>query len=219
MFEEEFEKLYESEKEEFKRVCNYLLSKTFVLRDVYDKQQKRMIASPEFLFMEKYYDIFENYLSYSGWNLTKDPINGIYKVENIYGYNKAKFDSFTTYILLALMLTYEEQAPITTMGNSVITTPYDIATKMQILGLIQKRPSKESFRISFRRLEQFNLILRLNTSQDLDAWKIMIMPTINHIVTYDKMKELCEYIPTILKEKYEKKSEDQEMLEMEGALS
>ena len=44
MFEEEFEKLYESEKEEFKRVCNYLLSKTFVLRDVYDKQQKRMIT-------------------------------------------------------------------------------------------------------------------------------------------------------------------------------
>ena len=41
MFEEEFEKLYESEKEEFKRVCNYLLSKTFVLRDVYDKQQKK----------------------------------------------------------------------------------------------------------------------------------------------------------------------------------
>ena len=43
MFEEEFAKLYESEKEEFKRVCNYLLSKTFVLRDLYDKQNKRSV--------------------------------------------------------------------------------------------------------------------------------------------------------------------------------
>ena len=50
MFEEEFAKLYESEKEEFKRVCNYLLSKTFVLRDLYDKQNKRMITTATILF-------------------------------------------------------------------------------------------------------------------------------------------------------------------------
>ena len=57
MFEEEFAKLYESEKEEFKRVCNYLLSKTFVLRDLYDKQNKRMITTSEYLFMDKYFDL------------------------------------------------------------------------------------------------------------------------------------------------------------------
>ena len=125
MFEQDYNALYESEKEEFRRVANYILSKTFVVRDVYDKQAKKMITSSEFLFMERYYDIFENYLSIAGWKLTKEPIEGIYWVENIYGQNKAKFDSFTTYILLALMITYEESAPITTLGNSVITTTYE----------------------------------------------------------------------------------------------
>ena len=108
MFEQDYNNLYESEKQEFRRIANYLLSKTFVVRDVYDKQSKKMITSSEFLFMEKYYDIFENYLSIAGWKLTKEPIEGIYWVENEYGQNKAKFDSFTTYILLALMITYEE---------------------------------------------------------------------------------------------------------------
>ena len=133
MFEQEYNNLYESEKEEFRRVSNYLLSKTFIVRDVYDRQAKKMITSSEFLFMEKYYDIFENYLSIAGWKLIKQPLDGIYYVENIYGQNKAKFDSFTTYILLALMITYEESAPITTLGNSVITTTYDVISKMQIL--------------------------------------------------------------------------------------
>ena len=213
MFEQDYNALYESEKEEFRRVANYLLSKTFVVRDVYDKQSKKMITSSEFLFMERYYDIFENYLSIAGWKLTKEPIEGIYWIENIYGQNKAKFDSFTTYILLALMITYEESAPITTLGNSVITTTYDVISKMQILGLITKKPTKEQFRIAFRRLEQYNVILRLNTSQDVELWKIMILPSIHHIIDYDKLKELCEYIPSFMKEKYERSSSSEENAE------
>ena len=210
MFEQEYNNLFESEKQEFRRIANYLLSKTFVVRDVYDKQAKKMITSNEFLFMEKYYDIFENYLSIAGWKLTKEPIEGLYWIENEFGQNKAKFDSFTTYILLALMITYEESAPITTLGNSVITTTYDVISKMQILGLITKKPSKEQFRIAFRRLEQFNVILRLNTSQDVELLKIMILPSIHHVIDYDKLKELCEYIPSFLKEKYEKNTSTEE---------
>ena len=210
MFEQDYNNLYEAEKEEFRRVSNYLLSKTFIVRDVYDKQAKKMITSPEFLFMERYYYIFENYLAIAGWQLVKNPIEGIYWVENIYGQNKAKFDSFTTYILLALMITYEESAPITTLGNSVITTTYDVISKMQILGLITKKPSKEQFRVAFRRLEQFNIILRLNTSSDVELWKIMVLPSIHHVIDYDKLKELCEYIPSFMKEKYEKGSQSEE---------
>jgi len=214
MFEQDYNNLYESEKEEFRRVANYLLSKTFIVRDVYDRQAKKMITSSEFLFMEKYYDIFENYLSIAGWKLVKEPLEGIYWVENIYGQNKAKFDSFTTYILLALMITYEESAPITTLGNSVITTTYDVISKMQILGLITKKPSKEQFRIAFRRLEQFNIILRLNTSADVELLKIMILPSIHHVIDYDKLKELCEYIPSFMKEKYEKNTSSEEVNEI-----
>ena len=213
MFEQDYNNLYESEKEEFRRVVNYLLSKTFIVRDVYDKQAKKMITSSEFLFMEKYYDIFDNYLNIAGWKLIKEPLEGIYYVENIYGQNKAKFDSFTTYILLALMITYEESAPITTLGNSVITTTYDVIQKMQILGLITKKPTKEQFRIAFRRLEQYNIILRLNTSQDVELWKIMILPSIHHVIDYDKLKELCEYIPSFMKEKYERSSSSEENAE------
>ena len=36
MFEQEYNNLFESEKQEFRRVANYLLSKTFIVRDVYD---------------------------------------------------------------------------------------------------------------------------------------------------------------------------------------
>ena len=87
MFEQEYNNLYESEKEEFRRVVNYLLSKTFIIRDVYDKQAKKMITSSEYLFMEKYFDIFEEYLSIAGWKLHKEPIEGLYFIEIIFGQN------------------------------------------------------------------------------------------------------------------------------------
>ena len=108
MFDEDYEKLLDGEKEEFKRVCNYLLSKTFVLDQVYDRQSKRMIHTPEFRFIEKYSDIFTTYLNIAGFQLEKDTQNNIYRVSNVYGYNIARFDQFTTYLLLALMVIYEE---------------------------------------------------------------------------------------------------------------
>ncbi len=210
MFEEEYEQLFEGEKEEFKRICNYLLSKTFILRDIYDRQQKRMIKSPEYIFVENNFSLFEKYLSYAGWQLINDAQNGIYSVSNIYGYNVAKFDQYTTYLLLALMVIYEEQPPQINLGNSIVTTVQDVNKTMQLLNMLLKKPTKEATRMAYRRLEQFNLVLRLNTSQDVEDWKIMILPTIKKIISYDKIKELCdEHIPLILKEKYETNDEQE----------
>ena len=77
MFEQDYNALYESEKEEFRRIANYILSKTFIIRDVYDKQAKKMITSSEYLFMEKYYDIFENNSSSYIIRCDKRNCNGI----------------------------------------------------------------------------------------------------------------------------------------------
>ena len=96
MFEQDYNNLYESEKQEFRRVCNYLLSKTFIVRDVYDKQAKRMITSSEFLFMEKNYDIFENYLSIAGWKLNKEVTKNSY-IEVVY--EDSQLENSFTYIV------------------------------------------------------------------------------------------------------------------------
>ena len=44
---------------------------------------------------------------------------------------------------------------------------------------------------------------------DVELWKIMILPSIHHVIDYDKLRELCEYIPSFMKEKYEKTSTDE----------
>ena len=38
----------------------------------------------------------------------------------------------------------------------------------------------------------------------------MILPSIHHVIDYDKLRELCEYIPSFMKEKYEKNSSSEE---------
>ena len=39
----------------------------------------------------------------------------------------------------------------------------------------------------------------------------MILPSIHHIINYDKLRELCEYIPSFIKEKYAPKEENEQL--------
>ena len=94
--------------------------------------------------------------------------------------------------------------PIANLGNSVVCNVQDVNKEMQLLNMFVKKPTKEATRMAYRRLEQFNLVIRLNTTQDVEDWKIMILPTITSIVSYDKIKELCDdKIPEILKDKFQ----------------
>jgi hypothetical protein len=59
-----YEKLTNSEKEEFKRLANMLLSKTFIIRDYYDSKEEMMKISPE----------WEQYIELKSMDMTLEDI-------------------------------------------------------------------------------------------------------------------------------------------------
>jgi len=53
-----FDKFTNSEREEFTRLINLLLSKTFIVRDIYDIKEERMKVNPEYRFVERNFENF-----------------------------------------------------------------------------------------------------------------------------------------------------------------
>ena len=58
MFTEEFIKLSSSDQNTFASVCNKLLLKGFIVRDIFDPKEKIMRVNPDYRFLERYFDIF-----------------------------------------------------------------------------------------------------------------------------------------------------------------
>lgn len=78
-----FEKMTQREKDEFSKICNKLMSATYMLRDGTDK-----LVSREYRFIENEFELFSDYLSLGGWKIYKDAQYGIIYVRNVEGYNK-----------------------------------------------------------------------------------------------------------------------------------
>ena len=64
MFAEDYEKMSRSDKSQFSAVLNDLLYQCFIVRKNYDRKSKMFRAEPDYLFIERYYSTFEDYLSY-----------------------------------------------------------------------------------------------------------------------------------------------------------
>ena len=74
MFTDEFYKMTAADQNNFAEVCNKLLLKGFIVRDIFDNKEKMMRVNPDYRFLERFFEVFESYLKFSGWRIEKDNI-------------------------------------------------------------------------------------------------------------------------------------------------
>ena len=63
MIEELYENLGIIERENFQRIVNLLLGKTFIVYNIYDENKKTSVFNPDYRFVEKNFELFEKYLN------------------------------------------------------------------------------------------------------------------------------------------------------------
>ncbi|SHJ59068.1 protein of unknown function [Geosporobacter subterraneus DSM 17957] len=205
-----YEKLTNSEKEEFKRLTNYLLSHTFIVRDLYDGKEGFMKVSPDYRFVERNFELFLDYLGFSGWTLQKDSNYGVIALSSAYEFNRVRFDRNTTMILYTIRLIYEEEREKLTLRNEVIITTGQIVHKMITLGLVKKKPSDKDLGEALRKLAYFQILRKLEGTWEAADTKMFVLPSILFIVTNEKISRMYESL----------QAEDQEIngadLQMDG---
>lgn len=97
----------QKELEQFKSVCNQLLSRTYLVRTLY-KPGKGRVNNPDYTFLSIHFDAVQEYLGLLDWDLRRDDFNGYFYVLNTDEANRCNLSKKETAILLALRLIYEE---------------------------------------------------------------------------------------------------------------
>lgn len=212
MFEEKYERLSMAEQEAFKRIVNWMLAHTFLLQDnyVFDDSMKR--TNPDYLFVERNFELFEDYLEYSGFRLERDTNYGVIFLSSTYEFNRVKLDKMTTLMIYVLRLIYEEEREKLSLSRNIFTSTGDLIHKMISLGVIKKKPANQVMRDSLRTLNRFRIVEKPEGSWEDADTKLLILPTILFIVTNERignMYRLLEEEPGEMSQEDEDEETDQ----------
>ncbi len=204
MFNEDFVKLPPSEQNEFASIVNTLLLKGFVVRDIFDPKEKLMRTNPVYRYIERHFDLIQDYLKFSGWNIERDAILGVIALSNYYTENRIRLDRETSLILFALRLIYENEKNESNSTNQAIyiTTPGLIKTMVDD-GIVMpgKRLYGRGIAKSLRFLNNHNIISKVSGSYDEGNVSFYILPSIVYALDNDKIVAMSNALDELNKQK------------------
>lgn len=194
MWAEAWEKLTDRDKEEFMRVINLLLNKTFILRDEYDAKTKSLVINKDFRFVERHHSLIQEYLGAAGWQVQNDAYRGVIAAYNRFGTNRYRLDKHTTYFLYTLRLIYEESREKVALAKQCTTTVGEMVEKMFYLGLVDKKPSDTSLREGLNTLKRFSIIEKVEGDWTKADTRLLVYPSIELIVSNEKISNLYDQL-------------------------
>ena len=194
MWQNQLQEVPERDHEKLVRATNLLLAHTFLVRDIYDRQQQRLRTNEHYNTAERYLDYLRAWFDMAGWDLHRDTGLGIINITNRFGYNRMRIDKNATVFLLALRLIFEEQREKLSLRKEVTTTVRELTDKLMTLGVIERRLPDRALRDGLNFLRSFNIIERLDGPvTDLDT-KLLIYPTILLAIPNERISRLSEML-------------------------
>lgn len=192
MFQEEYEKLTHSDKALFSETVNDLLYQCFIVRKIYDRKSKMFRMNPDYFFIERYYSLFEDYLSYMDMQLSKNDEDGVIFVTSGAERNHLRFDPTTTLVVFALRSYYEGAIEKTPQEMEVLMTSGTMNSLVTEMGLsnLSKRISSTTIASALRVLDGFNVVSKANNTYGDPSYSFFIMPTIRYVISSEKLNAL-----------------------------
>ena len=211
MIEELYGNLGMIEQENFQRIVNLLLGKTFIVYNVYDENKKTTVFNPDYRFIERNLELFEKYLRLGGWNLERNDNYEVIYITSQYGYNKMHLDKFTTVILYILRLMYEQKRENINLTEQIVVNVSEIISTLNEIGAYnKKKPALTEIRQALGTIAKFNLIQKIDGKYEDPETKIIILPSILFAITAESITKINESIKDTNEEI------DEEVVEMDS---
>lgn len=189
-WDEQYAGLTERDKEDFSRLVSLLYQQTFLVRDIWDSKEHRMVGNRDYRFAERNLVLLKEYLAVSGFEIQVDGRKGVMAIYNRHNRNRMKVDKFTTYMLYALRLVYEEQMETASIRREVVVPLREIIGKLYTIGVMDKRIALTQLQSTINRLRKLAIMARVEgTLQDMES-RWMIYPTITIAVSDDRINDL-----------------------------
>ncbi len=198
----------QKEREQFKNVCNQLLSRTYIVRSLYRPGSGR-VNNPDYTFLSIHYEEVRDYLSLLDWDLRKDDFNGYFYVLNTDEANRCNLSKKETALLLALRMIYEENQERLGLEQDAICTVRDVLEKVVTdYAILPAKPNMDEVKRALTLFENHSIIQKIDGKFNLTTCKFSILPTILSVVSSEKLNAVVSVL---------RKEEDDEEVEEDPA--
>lgn len=178
------------ELEQFKAVCNQLLSRTYVVRTIYQPGKGR-VNNPGYTFLSIHYESVQEYLSLLDWDLRRDDLNGYFYVLNTDEANRCNLNKKETALLLALRMIYDENQERLGLEQDAICTVRDVLEKVVTdYAILPAKPNMDEVKRGLTLLENHSVIQRIEGKFNQGSCKFAILPTVLAAVSSEKLNDV-----------------------------
>lgn len=198
----------QKELEQFKAICNQLLSRTYVVKTLC-RADKVRVNNPDYIFLSIHYAEVREYLALLDWDLRKDDFNGYFYVVNTDEANRCQLDKKQTAILLALRMIYDENQERLGLEHDAICTVRDLLEKVVTdYAILSSKPNMDEVKRALTLFDNHCVIQRLEGKYSQGSCKFAILPTVLTVVSSEKLDAVVSVL---------RKEEDSEEAEEDPA--
>ncbi len=194
--------MIQKEKDEFRRICNRLISTCFLCKG-------NVTNRSDYYFVLKHREIFRKYLDILGYRLEINEEYGVIQLTSPYNYNHLNLKLFESIILLILRILYDEKKRELSASDEVIVNLGDIQDKFLSLQIRDKMIDKTTMRNALSMFRRFQIIEILDRDLGNEESRILIYDAILLAVRVEDIKQAHEKLEAYRKGKADNEETDE----------
>lgn len=181
-----FEGMLQKDRDEFRRVCNKLMSICFICKQNEDTKS-------DYYFILRQKPVFLKYLDVLGYTLEINEEYGVIQLINRENYNHVHLKLNDSIILLILRILYDEKKRELSLTDVVINIG-DIQEKYMSLNIREKQIDKTTMSNALRLFRRYNLVALLDKDLTQEDSRIVIFDSILMAVRVEDIKRVNDMI-------------------------
>lgn len=174
--------LSQGDKENFRRICNKLISVCFVCK-------KKEDTRSDYYFLLRHKQLFQQYLGILGYQLVVNEEYGVIQLVNQQNYNRLNLKLFESIILLILRILYDEKKRELSLDNDIIIDVGEIQDKFMALKIRDKLIDKATLGNALRVFRRFQLLEPLDKDLTRADSRVLLYDSLLMAVRVDDIKE------------------------------
>lgn len=182
-FFNQFQKLTETEKEKFSRICNKILDKNFLIRQKESDKE-------DYFFVVGHLTLFQNYFMLMDYMVTHYEADQIIALSTEANRNRTRLRRNDTIMLLILRLLYQKKSKEATQLNQILVSVKDIQEELDRTSLFKGKIPKTELQTTMRMLKSYSLIDFQSSNLINDDTRVEIYPSLLRVVNIDDMTKL-----------------------------
>ena len=181
-----FEGMMQKDRDQFRRVCNKLMSMCFIVR-------RNETTKSEYYFILRMREVFARYLDVLGYTLEINEEYGVIQLVNRENYNHLNLKLYDSIILLILRILYDEKKRELSLTDVVVNLG-DIQETYLSLKIREKQIDKTTMNNALRLFRRFNLVELLDRDLLQEESRVVIYDSILMAVRVEDIKRVSDLI-------------------------